>query len=59
MGFGEVPFQGGMPFFSPGKVFGDGRPEACRVFDALPIGVLVSFEAVNLIGVRHGNTIRG
>jgi hypothetical protein len=48
-----------MPFFSPGKVFGDGRPEACRVFDALLVGILVSFEAVNLIGVRHKQSMSG
>jgi len=59
VGFGEVPFQGGMPFFSPGKMFGDAGPESGGVFDALLVGALIGFKTFDLVGVRHGNAIRG
>jgi hypothetical protein len=40
-------------------MFGDAGPESGRVFDALLVGALIDFKTFDLVGVRHGNAIRG
>jgi hypothetical protein len=42
--FREIPFQYGIPFFSPAEIFCNRRPETSGVFNTLPVFFLVIFE---------------